>query len=29
MSDWLLRIDSGQAIEQGPTSEMLAAGVGR
>jgi len=28
MSDWLLRIDSGRAIEQGPTGDLLSAGVG-
>ena len=28
MSDWLVRIDGGRAIEQGPTDELLrAAGV--
>ena len=28
MSDWLLRIDAGRAIEQGPTRDVLSAGVG-
>ncbi len=27
MSEWLVRIDAGRALEQGPTSELLGAGV--
>ena len=27
MSDWLVRIEAGRAVEQGPTAQLLAAGV--
>ena len=27
MSSWLVRIEAGRAVEQGPTAELLAAGA--
>jgi putative ABC transport system ATP-binding protein len=27
MSDWLVRIEAGRAVEQGPTAQLLGAGV--
>ena len=29
MSDWLVRIDGGRAVEQGPTDEVLGAASAR
>jgi putative ABC transport system ATP-binding protein len=29
MSDWLVRIEAGRAVEQGPTADLLGAGVSR